>query len=281
MLASMKDLLVKAQKGHYAVPHFNTWNVEMIEGVIDAVERTKSPVIISFGSGFLQNTDVDHYATMMISMAKSASVPAAVHWDHGRSYSIVKHAWELGFNSLMIDASSNPLATNIKLTREVVDTFHPLGVPIEAELGHVGAETNYEEALANYGYTNPDEAREFVDQTVIDALAIAIGNKHGVYTSEPRIRFDILERVRNAVDIPLVLHGASGIGDEDVKRAISLGITKINIHTELCEAAMIAIEANESRRQPYLALQREVRKEIAKRAMEKIVLFGSEGKADK
>jgi ketose-bisphosphate aldolase len=279
MLANMKYLLIEAQKGHYAVPHFNVWNVEMLQGVMDAVEEAKSPVIISFGSGFLGNTEFDHYSKMMVSMAKASAMPVAIHWDHGRNMDVVTHAWECGMNALMIDNSSQEFETNIKLTKEVVDKFHPMGIPIEAELGHVGAETIYEEALANYGYTDPSQAAEFVERTRIDFLAIAIGNQHGVYSSEPQINLEILEKVRATVSIPLVLHGASGISDEDVKKCIDRGITKINIHTELCQAAMIAVVANQN--ESFLKLQQEVRKAVAKRAMEKIKLFGSYGKAKK
>lgn len=278
MLASMKEMLLKAQKGHYAVPHFNVWNVEMLEGVMDAVEEGRSPVIISFGTGFVKNTNPDHFTPMMVSMAKAATVPASVHWDHGRNFGIVQHAVDIGFTSVMIDASANPLDVNIRLTKEVVDAFQHLGYPVEAELGHVGAETKYEDALANYGYTDPDQAKEFIEGTGADALAVAIGNMHGVYSSEPKIDFGILERVRAAIDTPLVLHGASGIGDADVRKAISLGCTKINIHTELGQAAMIAIEESGGKLN-YLALQQEVRKAVKGRALDKIRLFGSEGKA--
>ncbi len=279
MLVSMKEMLLKAQKGRYAVPHFNVWNVEMLEGARDAAEECASPVILSFGTGFVKNTDIDHFASMMISMARAATVPAAVHWDHGRNFGIVQHAVDLGFTSVMIDASANPLDINIRLTKEVVDAFQHRGIPVEAELGHVGAETKYEDALASYGYTDPDQAKEFIDGTGADALAVAIGNMHGVYSSEPKIDFAILERVRNAIDVPLVLHGASGIGDADVRKAISLGCTKINIHTELGQAAMIAIGDNAGKLN-YLALQQEIRKAIKGRAMEKIHLFGSDGKAN-
>jgi len=279
MLANMKYLLTEAQKGHYAVPHFNVWNVEMLQGVMDAVEEAKSPVIISFGSGFLGNTEFDHYSKMMVSMAKASAMPVAIHWDHGRNMDVVTHAWECGMNALMIDNSSQKFETNIKLTKEVVDKFHPMGIPIEAELGHVGAETIYEEALANYGYTDPSQAAEFVERTGIDFLAIAIGNQHGVYSSAPQLNLEILEKVRATVSIPLVLHGASGISDEDVKKCIDRGITKINIHTELCQAAMIAVVANQN--ESFLKLQQEVRKAVAQRAMEKIKLFSSYGKAKK
>jgi ketose-bisphosphate aldolase len=281
MLESSRKMLIAAQKGKYAVPHFNVWNVEMLEGVMDACEEQHSPVIISFGSGFLNNTEVDYFVKMMRSMAEAANIPVAVHWDHGRNFEIVKHAAEIGFNSLMIDASMNPLDVNIKLTKEIVDTFSPQGFPIEAELGHVGPETNYEEALLSYQYTEPDEAAYFVNSTRIDALAVAIGNMHGVYSSEPKIRFDILQRIQNSVKIPLVLHGASGISDDDIRRSISLGITKINIHTELGEAAMSAIDQNAQRKnkKTYLLLQQDVRKAIRDHAESKVILFGSNGRA--
>lgn len=281
MLGSMKEMLLAAQAGKYAVPHFNVWNVEMLEGVMDAAEALESPVIISFGTGFVENTEIDHFVKMMRSMAEAANVPVAIHWDHGRNFGIVQHAADIGFNSLMIDASANPLPKNIELTKEVVTAFSPKGYPIEAELGHVGAETVYEEALAEYMYTDPAQAAEFVEATKIDALAVAIGNMHGSYSSDPQINFPILQKVRDAVDVPLVLHGASGIGDEDIRRAISMGITKINIHTELGEAGMAAIMENSRLEEPknYLALQREVRAAICGRAGEKIRLFGSDGKA--
>lgn len=280
MLVSTKDMLIKAQREKYAVPNFCIWNVEMLAGVMEACEELKSPVILSFGSGFLMNTDINHFIHMMRSYAINTKLPTSIHWDHGRNFDIVSHAIDIGYNSLMIDGSAYDLEENIRITKEVVDKFKPMGIPIEAELGHVGAETDYEEALAGYGYTNPDEAAEFVERTNIDSLAVAIGNQHGTYSAEPKINFEILDKVNKAVNIPLVLHGASGICDEDIRKAISMGITKINIHTELCDAAMIAINGNYEKKQNYMALNQEVRAEVKKRAMEKIKLFGSDGKAN-
>lgn len=278
MLANLKYWEEKALEGKYAIPHFNVWNAEMLMGVIDAAEELRAPIIISFGTGFVGNTSFEDFSHMMVSMAKKATVPVITHWDHGRSMEIVQNAYNHGMNSIMRDASAYDLETNIKLTKEVVDYFHMRGVPVEAELGHVGNETVYEEALASYMYTNPDEAAEFVERTGCDSLAVAIGNQHGVYTSDPQINFDVLKRVRDAVDIPLVLHGASGISDEDVRKAISLGITKVNIHTELCQAAMEAIRENTEN--TFLELERAVRQAVKQRAMEKIKLFGTDGKAD-
>lgn len=277
MLGNIKYWETEAQKNKYAIPHFNVWNVEMLMGVIDAAEETRAPIIISFGTGFTGNTSFEDFSNMMVSMAEKATVPVITHWDHGRSMEIVQNAYNHGMNSVMRDASAESLEENIRLTKEVVDYFHPLGIPVEAELGHVGNETIYEEALSEYKYTDPSQAAEFVKATNCDSLAVAIGNVHGVYSSEPKLAFDVIEKVRDAVSIPLVLHGASGIGDEDIKKAISLGISKINIHTELCQAAMDAIRNNPN--DSFLELQRKVRESIKLRAIEKIKLFGADGRA--
>lgn len=278
MLADIRYWEKKATEGHYAIPHFNVWNAEMLMGVIDAAEELRAPIIISFGTGFVGNTVFEDFCWMMVSMAKKATVPVITHWDHGRSMEIVQNAYTHGMNSVMRDASAYDFEENIRLTKEVVDYFHPLGIPVEAELGHVGNETIYEEALAHYKYTDPSQAAEFVARTGCDSLAVAIGNQHGVYTSEPKLNFEIVEKIRDAVNVPLVLHGASGIGDEDIRKAISLGIAKINIHTELCLAAMDAIHAHVD--EPFLAVERAVRDAVKQRAMEKILLFGDDGKAE-
>lgn len=278
MLANIKYWENKAKEGRYAIPHFNVWNAEMLMGVMDAAEELRAPVIISFGTGFVGNTSFEDFSHMMVSMAKKATVPVITHWDHGRSMEIVLNAYNHGMNSIMRDASAHELEENIRLTKEVVDYFHPLGIPVEAELGHVGNETVYEEALASYQYTDPSKAAEFVERTGCDSLAVAIGNQHGVYSSEPKLNFEVIKKVNEAVSVPLVLHGASGIGDEDIKKAISLGITKINIHTELCQAAMAAV--NEKKEESFLELERAVRRAVKQRASEKIKLFGTDGKAE-
>lgn len=278
MLADIRYWEHQATAGHYAIPHFNVWNAEMLMGVIDAAEELRAPIIISFGTGFVGNTSFEDFCWMMVSMAKKASVPVITHWDHGRSLEIVQNAYKHGMNSVMRDSSASPLEENIRLTKEVVDYFHPLGVPVEAELGHVGNETVYEEALATYQYTDPSQAAEFVERTGCDSLAVAIGNQHGVYTSEPKLNFEVVEKVRAAVKVPLVLHGASGIGDDDIRTAIRLGIAKINIHTELCQAAMDAVRGNADA--SILELERAVRAAVKRRAAEKIVLFGADGRAN-
>ena len=252
MLSDIRYWERKATEGHYAIPHFNVWNAEMLMGVIDAAAELRAPIIISFGTG--------------------------EHWDHCSYMTILQNAVNHCMNSVMRDASALPYEENVAEIKRCVDYFHAYNIPVEAELGHVGNETVYEEALSEYQYTDPTKAKEFVERTGCDSLAVAIGNVHGVYSSEPKLAFDVLEAVAKEVDVPLVLHGASGIGDEDIKKAISLGIAKINIHTELCQAAMEAVNAHKD--EPFLAMQREVRKAIKERAMYKIKLFGDDGRAD-
>lgn len=278
MISDIRYWEKKAKEGRYAIPHFNVWNAEMLMGVIDAAEELRAPIIISFGTGFVGNTSFEDFSKMMVSMAENATIPVILHWDHGRSMTILQNAINHGMNSVMRDASSLPYEENIAEIKRCVEFFHAHNIPVEAELGHVGNETIYEEALADYEYTNPEVAKDFVERTGCDSLAIAIGNVHGVYSSEPKLAFDILEKVGKAVNVPLVLHGASGIGDEDIKKAISLGISKINIHTELCQAAMEAINIHKDK--PFLELEREVRKAIKERAKSKIILFGDNGRAD-
>ncbi len=278
MISDIRYWEQKAREGHYAIPHFNVWNAEMLMGVIDAAEELRAPIIISFGTGFTGNTSFEDYCYMMESMAKKATVPVILHWDHGRNMTILQNAVNHCMNSVMRDASALPFEANVAETKRCVEYFRAYNIPVEAELGHVGNETVYEEALSGYQYTDPKKAKEFVDRTGCDSLAVAIGNVHGVYSSEPKLAFDILEEVAKAVDVPIVLHGASGIGDEDIKKAISLGVAKINIHTELTLAALDAIKENID--EPYLAMQRRVREAVKERAKCKIKLFGDDGRAD-
>lgn len=275
MLANLDWWLRHAQKNGYAVPHFNTWNAEMLMGVMDAAEEADAPVIISFGTGFVNNTIFEEFAHMMISMAKNSNVPTILHWDHGRSFEIVHNAYLHGMNAVMRDASKLPFEENIAETKRVVDFYHPRGIPVEAELGHVGDPGDYEEVLKNYDYTKPEQAAEFVERTGCDALAVAIGNVHGPYSSTPKIAFDVLEAVRDAVSIPLVLHGASGIPDADVRRAVSLGVAKVNVHAELGMAAMDAIR--EDLTTNFVTTQLRVRAALKQRALEKIELLGATG----
>ena len=180
MIADIRFWEQKASEGHYAIPHFNVWNAEMLMGVIDAAEELRAPIIISFGTGFTGNTSFEDYCYMMESMAKKATVPVILHWDHGRNWTILKNAVDHCMNSVMRDASALPFEENIAEIKRCVDYFHAYNIPVEAELGHVGNETVYEEALAEYAYTDPSQAKEFVERTGCDSLAVAVGNVHGL-----------------------------------------------------------------------------------------------------
>ena len=182
----------------------------------------------------------------------------------------------------MYDCSTDSYEDNVRKVKEMADIAHSYGATIEGELGHVGDNPDSAEGSSHINpadfYTDPKMAKDFVDKTGVDALAIAVGTAHGAYKLPPKLDFERLAEIRNQVDIPLVLHGASGISDADIKKAISLGISKINIHTELCQAAMAAVQENQN--QPFLHVEREVRKAVKERALEKIKLFGSDGKAE-
>ena len=241
MLANIKFWEEKAQEGKYAIPHFNVWNAEMLMGVIDAGEEAKAPIIISFGTGFVGNTSFEDFSHMMVSMAKKASVPVITHWDHGRSLEIIQNAYNHGMNSVMRDASAFDFEENIRLTKEAVDYFHPLGIPVEAELGHVGQSEDYSSDVSDH-FTKPEEVKKFVEETGIDCLAVAIGTAHGRYHGTPHIDFDLLKQITDVVDIPLVLHGGSGTGDENLRKAVKNGIQKVNLATELVVAGKEELE---------------------------------------
>ena len=171
MIADIRFWEQKASEGHYAIPHFNVWNAEMLMGVIDAAEELRAPIIISFGTGFTGNTSFEDFCYMMESMAKKATVPVILHWDHGRNWTILKNAVDHCMNSVMRDASALPYEENVAEIKRCVDYFHAYNIPVEAELGHVGNETVYEEALAEYAYTDPSQAKDFVERTGCDSTA--------------------------------------------------------------------------------------------------------------
>ncbi|MBR2893263.1 MAG: class II aldolase [Clostridia bacterium] len=229
-LVNMKDLLCAAQKGGYAVGSFSIANMEMILGVIKAAEETKSPIILQIAEVRLNHSPLHIIGPAMIGAAKNAKVPVAVHLDHGTSLRCIKEALELGFTSVMFDGSHLPIEENIAMTKEVMAMAKPYGAAVEAEIGCVGGSEDGSKDIA-MRCTSPDQAKHFYDETRVDALAIAIGNAHGFYKEAPCLRFDILEKVRDTVDVPLVLHGGTGIEPEDFIRCHQSGIKKINIAT--------------------------------------------------
>lgn len=227
-----KEILLQAQQGKYAVGAFNVENMEMAQAVIEAAVELSAPVILQTTPSTLRYAPVEMYSAIVTQLAKEAAVPVALHLDHGSSFNLAKRALEAGYSSVMIDGSKEIFDQNIQLTRQVVETAQKYHVPVEAELGKVGGK---EDDLEEEGdaYTDPEQARIFVEQTGVDSLAVAIGTAHGVYRGEPKLDVGRLREIQAVVDIPLVLHGASGLSDESVKECIQAGICKVNFATEL------------------------------------------------
>lgn len=277
MLVNMKDMLAKAGAEGYGVGNFDVFNTELLKGVMEAAEECSAPVILAYGPPFEKYSPLKHFGKAMRSWADDTDLPVVIHYDHGTSLEGCKHAVECGCNSIMIDASSKPFEENVKTVREVVEFCHPLGIPVEAELGHVGDEGEY--SLENYGYTDPKLAKEFVLRTGVDFLAVAIGNQHGVYTAEPKINYEVLQAVREAVDVPLVLHGASGIPAADIRQCCREGITKINIHTDMLLEAIDTLKSDlAAGEKSYHTMSAHHTAAVKKVAMEKMKLFGSDGR---
>ena len=231
-LVTSEKLLLDAQANHYAVGAFNVENMEMVQAVIDAAEELSAPVILQTTPSTVRYAGLDMYYAMAAAYAAKANVPVAIHLDHGESFDMAVQAVRAGYTSVMIDGSHEMFEDNIALTRRVVDVAKPNNIPVEAELGKVGGKEDDLDG-GDGGYTVPSEAREFVERTGISSLAVAIGTAHGVYSGVPKLDIERLKLIRNIVDIPLVLHGASGLTDESVIECIKYGICKVNFATEL------------------------------------------------
>ena len=229
-LVKMKDLLKRAEEKNIGCGAFSVGNMEMVKGAIRAAEELNTPIILQIAEVRLKNSPLHLMGPMMVQAAKEAKVDVAVHLDHGLTFETVDKALGLGFTSVMLDASTLPFEENIAKVKTVVEKARKYGATVEAELGLVGGS---EDGSCDHGIrcTDPDDAVVYARETGIDALAVAIGNAHGNYPVAPTLAFDVLEKLHEKVDIPLVLHGGSGITDKDFQRAISLGIRKVNIAT--------------------------------------------------
>lgn len=229
-LVKMKQLLLQAQKENRGCGAFSVGNMEMVKGAIRAAEELNTPIILQIAEVRLKHSPLHLMGPMMVQAAKEAKVDVAVHLDHGLTMPVVEKALELGFTSVMLDASTLPFEENMERVKQVVRLAAGYGATVEAELGLVGGS---EDGSTDHGIrcTDPEDAAIYARETGIDALAVAIGNAHGNYPVAPHLAFDVLEEIHQRVDIPLVLHGGSGITDRDFQRAISLGIRKVNIAT--------------------------------------------------
>jgi fructose-bisphosphate aldolase, class II len=241
MLVPGRDLLDEAVAKRRAVGSFNTYNLEITRAILQAAEARRAPVFLAVGPGPLDQAGFAPLVQAMLAAAHESKAPVAVHLDHSTSAAAITRCVDAGFTSVMIDGSRLPFAENVALTREAVGAAR--GVTTEAELGGVaGAEDRSGDQATEIPITDLDEAAHFATETGIDSLAIAIGNAHGLYAGEPRLDFDRLRTLAEGVPAPLVLHGASGISDDDIRRCIALGVRKINVNTEIRVALFASLE---------------------------------------
>ena len=232
-LMTTKQILKKAQEEHYAVGAFNVENMEMVMAVISAAEEMNAPVIMQTTPSTVSYAGLDYFLANVKVAASRANVPVAIHLDHGSSFELASQAFRTGYTSIMIDGSHGDFESNVKLSKSVVDMCKSSGIAVEAELGKVGGKEDDLDGGDGDIYTDPLEAKEFVERTGVDSLAIAIGTAHGMYKGEPKLDLDRLSAIREVVSVPLVLHGGSGIPDSKVQEAIRRGICKVNYATEL------------------------------------------------
>ena len=278
MLVNLNEVLKKAQKGKYAVGLFNTTDTDMLQAVIEAAEESNSPVILGTAEVLLPYGELKLIAPSVIAAAKRANIPVVVHYDHGLTFDRCIEALKLGFSSIMFDGSAKPYEQNIAETREMVKIAHAFGATVEGEIGHVG-EAAKEDNLLTDMYTTPEEAKAYLEATGVDALAVAIGSAHGVYKKKPMLNIERLKEISSAVKVPLVLHGGSGLSDDDFKNTIRNGIAKVNIFTDLCLAGERAYKDGEEKKLGYLET-RNLKVDYIKEAVKhKMALFGSVNKA--
>lgn len=283
MLQKGLDVLQKAHEGYYAVGAFNFSNMEFAKAIVEAAEELESPVILSASQGAIKYAGIEQIEAIAKAAADSVKVPVVLHLDHGSDMNVIYSCIRHGFSSVMIDASKHPLDENIRLTRHVADIAHGAGISIEAEIGRIGgAEEHIVVAEGEEIYTDPAEAKKLVDEAMVDYLAIAVGTAHGVYKGEPRVDFERIREIKKLLDMPLVLHGSSGVPEATIKEAIRSGINKINIDTDLRQAfakslrVFLAEKPEEYDPRKILTPTREAVKEVVKK---KIEMFGSVGKA--
>ena len=281
-LVTSKQLLLDAQAGRYAVGAFNVENMEMVQAVVAAAEELRAPVILQTTPSTVKYADVDYFYANVSTAAKKAAVPVVMHLDHGSSFGLAMQAFRAGYTSIMIDGSPKPFAENISLTKSVVDACHSANIPVEAELGKVGGKEDDLVGGEGNPYTDPQEAKTFVEATDVDFLAVAIGTAHGVYKGVPKLDVNRLSEIREVVSVPLVLHGTSGVPDDTVRECIGWCICMFNYATDLRIAFTRGVTAYLKEHpetfdpKKYSAQGRE---EVKQYVMDKIKVCGSDGKA--
>jgi len=282
-LVPMTEFLPRAKAEKFAVGQFNMNNLEFTKAITEAAMEERSPFIFGVSEGAIKYMGLEYAVAMARAAAEQSGLPIALHLDHGSSFEMVMKCIRAGFTSVMFDGSHLPLEENIRLTKTVVEAAHAVGVSVEGELGTIGGveddlSVEDEEAML----AKPEEAIRFWEETGVDCLAIAVGTAHGMYKGEPRIRFEIIEEVAKNIDVPIVLHGGSGVPDEAIRRSIELGVGKINVNTEnqvaMTKTIREILAKDEKVYDPrkYLGPAKDAMKEVVRA---KIRLFGSNGKA--
>lgn len=281
-LVTLNEVLKESIAKKYAVGAFDAAEHGYVEAILKAAEEKGVPVILMLIEGFFGYADLDYFIPYVLDRINRSPVPVALHLDHGASYEVCLKAIHWGFSSVMIDGSSLPYEENVALVKKVVDVAHVCGVSVEAELGHVaggGGDLKNGSVVDKSLYTQPEEAKRFVEDTNVDALAVAIGTVHGVFRGTPEIDFDLLKRLRAAVDIPLVMHGGSGLTDEDFRNAAKYGINKVNFFTGISQPSVVAVKKAIEDSKGYLHYPDIVKagldkaKEVVKRQIE---VFGTQ-----
>ena len=273
----MKEILADAEKRGYGVGYFNGVNSDMIRAYIRAAEDTHSPIIIGTAEGLLQYADIDWLTPILLSAARNARAPVAVHLDHTYSFDIIMKAMSAGFGSVMFDGSLLAYEENVRISADIARIAHPMGIGLECELGKVGGLEEGGGVKGKNIYTDPAQATEFVEKTGVDFLAVSIGTTHGTYAETPRLDLELLAKIRKLVKTPLVLHGGSGLSDDDFKNSIRGGISKINIYTDVITAAIGTVR-EECGKLQYVDINRKAEEAMYNVTVNKLKLFGSTDK---
>jgi fructose-bisphosphate aldolase class II len=278
MLVNLNEVLLDAKEKKYGVGLFNTTDTDMLEAVISAAEELRAPVIIGTAEILLPFGELKLIAPSIIAAAKRATVPVVVHYDHGLTFERCMEALQLGFSSVMFDGSTLDYEQNIACTREIVKIAHSFGATVEGEIGHVG-QASANDNSANDLYTKVEEAVDYAKRTAVDALAVSIGTAHGAYKSKPKLDLNRLNEIYNALDTPLVLHGGSGLSDDDFRNSIANGISKVNIFTDLCLAGNRAMREGLAEDLTYLDIRNRKVDLIREEVKKKMLVFGCQNKA--
>ena len=275
MLTNLKTILDVAYDNKYAVGSFNGYNSETFRGIIEAGKETKTPIILAFGAKYLTNFSLESAAALTKSLAEDLDIPVCLHLDHCADMDVVFRAIKAGFGSVMYDGSMLPYEQNLANTKKVCEVAHACGVSVEAELGSIAAGDKSHEGSADDKevYTDPKLAKEFVEITKVDALAVSVGTVHGLYKGKPNIRFDILEEINKEVGIPLVMHGGSGIPEDDILKSIANGISKINVNTEIATYVVEQTTKYLQEKQPHFSVLSLKQEEFVKEIVKKYIAF--------